>query len=63
MENTQNRDVPNVASRLTSHAQPGEILISEETMSAGRLEPAKLEKRKLQVKGKKEKIITYALHL
>jgi adenylate cyclase len=63
MEVTTLGDVPNVASRITGLAQPGEILISEETLTAARQDPAGLEKRELSVKGREEKITVYAIHL
>jgi adenylate cyclase len=56
-------DVPNTASRLTSLAGPGEILVSEDTMKATQLEFLDLEKRHLDLKGRSEGIDAFVLRL
>ena len=45
-------DTVNTAARLTSHAGPGEIIISEETLRKAALSTENLEMRKLSLKGK-----------
>jgi len=47
-------DVPNTASRLASHAGPGEILVSEESWTAAGFNSQSVEKRTLQLKGRAE---------
>lgn len=54
-------DVPNVAARLSSEAQPGEILISEPAYKASGMEDDTLEKRVLELKGKEESTTVYVL--
>jgi adenylate cyclase len=47
-------DNVNVAARLASMAGPGEILVSEVTLDAAGIESQGLEKRQLELKGKRE---------
>jgi adenylate cyclase len=54
-------DVPNTASRLTSMAAPGEILVSESTLAQANYDPEGLEQRKLELKGKDEEITAYVI--
>ncbi|MGH2521060.1 MAG: adenylate/guanylate cyclase domain-containing protein [Anaerolineales bacterium] len=49
-------DNVNIATRLASKAGPGEILISEATCLAARLESGDLEQRQLELKGKTEPV-------
>ncbi|NIM93537.1 MAG: adenylate/guanylate cyclase domain-containing protein [Anaerolineales bacterium] len=56
-------DVPNTASRLTSHAALGEILVSADAMGDAQLNTQDLEKRHLDLKGRSEGIDAYVLHL
>jgi adenylate cyclase len=56
-------DVPNTASRLTSLAAPGEILVSEDTMIAAGMDDQDLERRHLELKGRSEGIDAIVLHL
>jgi len=55
-------DVPNTASRLAAEAGPGEILVSEQTILAAKLDTTGLEKRKLVLKGHSKNITAYVLH-
>ena len=45
-------DAVNIAARLASQAKSGEILLSEETLRAAKLDSSKMEKRSLELKGK-----------
>jgi adenylate cyclase len=54
-------DVPNTASRLTSEAKIGEIIVSEETMNAAGFDKTGLEMRTLELKGKSEKINAFVI--
>jgi len=45
-------DAVNTAARLASQAKTGEIVISEQTLNAANLDPSKLEKKSLHLKGK-----------
>lgn len=45
-------DAVNVAARLASQAKAGEILLSEQTLEAAKMESSNLEKRSLELKGK-----------
>jgi adenylate cyclase len=49
-------DTVNTASRLTSLAGPGEVLISAQTASAGGLETSDLERRTLELRGREQTI-------
>ena len=49
-------DTVNTASRLTSLAGAGEVLISAETAGAGGLETAGLERRTLELRGREQTI-------
>ena len=46
-------DTVNTAARLASQAKAGEILLSEETLLAAKKDPSSLEKRSLELKGKR----------
>ena len=56
-------DVPNTAARLTSLAGPGEILASEYTITAAKVDPKGLEKRQLALKGHEKEISAYVIHV
>jgi adenylate cyclase len=45
-------DAVNVAARLASQAKTGEILLSERTIQAAKIDSANMEKRSLELKGK-----------
>ena len=45
-------DAVNIAARLASQAKTGEILISEQTLNKANLDSTKMEKRRLDLKGK-----------
>jgi len=47
-------DAVNIAARLASSAKAGEILVSEETLQAAKIDSTQLEKRKLALKGKSD---------
>jgi adenylate cyclase len=55
-------DAVNVAARLASKAATGEIIISESTAQKSGIDTANLEKRKLELKGKKDPIDAWILH-
>ncbi len=54
-------DAPNVAARLSSAAAAGEILVSEPAVAAAGLDPAHLEQRQLELKGKAHPVTVYVL--
>jgi adenylate cyclase len=54
-------DAVNTASRLTSFAGPGEILVSAEAATAGDLETTGLEKRTLAVRGRTQSVDAWVL--
>lgn len=54
-------DTVNTAARLTSHAGPGEIIISEATRKAAGIPSDGLESRKLKLKGKTEELDTWVV--
>lgn len=56
-------DSVNVAARLASHAKAGEVILSEETVQAARLDHKKLEKRNLQLKGKSASLDVHVVKL
>lgn len=56
-------DVPNTAARLTSMAGPGEILVSEHTIKAAKVDTKGLEKRQLALKGHEKEITAFVLHV
>jgi adenylate cyclase len=56
-------DNVNIAARLASHAGPGEVLISEATFHAARIENEELERRDLDLKGKSELVRVRVLNL
>lgn len=45
-------DAVNIAARLASQAKAGEILLSEQTIQAAKIDSTHMEKRKLDLKGK-----------
>jgi len=55
-------DNVNIAARLASKAGAGEVLISEATYDAARMEDGNLEKRDLELKGKSESVSVRVLH-
>ncbi len=55
-------DNVNITARLASKAGPGEVLISEATCNAARIETGGLEKRELELKGKSESVSVRVLH-
>jgi adenylate cyclase len=54
-------DVPNTAARLSSTARAGEILISERAFRAAGFQVGSLEKRVVELKGKREGVTVYSL--
>jgi adenylate cyclase len=56
-------DNVNIAARLASNAGPGEVLISEATFHAARIENEELERRDLDLKGKSELVRVRVLNL
>ena len=54
-------DAPNTAARLSSSAGPGEILVSEATSAAAGFNVDRMEKRLLELKGKREPVAVYVL--
>lgn len=56
-------DVANTAARLSSQAQPGEILVGKETYQAARLEIEDCEVCELQLKGRIEPIEAYVIRV
>ncbi len=55
-------DNVNIAARLASKAGAGEVLVSEATYNAARIETEGLEKRELELKGKSELVSVRVLH-
>ena len=55
-------DNVNVTARLASKAGAGEVLVSEATCDAARIETEGLEKRELELKGKSELVSVRVLH-
>jgi len=55
-------DNVNIAARLASKAGAGEVLISDATYNAARMENENLEKRDLELKGKSELVRVRVLH-
>jgi len=55
-------DNVNIAARLASKAGQGEVVASEATMNAARIETDELEKRELELKGKSELVSVRVLH-
>jgi adenylate cyclase len=51
----------NITARLASQAGPGEILVREAAYSAAHLDLEALERRQLELKGKREPIVVYVL--
>ncbi len=56
-------DVPNTASRLTSLAGPGEILVSEDTIASAKVNTQGIERRQLALKGREKEITAFVLHV
>lgn len=54
-------DAANTTARLCSTAAAGEILVSEAAASSAGLPVSSLEKRELNLKGKREKVTVYVL--
>jgi len=55
-------DNVNITARLASKAGAGEVLVSEATCNAARIETGGLEKRELELKGKSELVSVRVLH-
>ena len=55
-------DNVNIAARLASKAAQGEVIASEATMNAARIETKELEKRDLELKGKSDLVSVRVLH-
>ena len=55
-------DNVNIAARLASNAAQGEVIASEAVFEAAQLDPAGLEKRHLELKGKSEPVSVRVLH-
>ena len=55
-------DNVNIAARLASKAGQGEVIASEATMKAARIETGELEKRELDLKGKSDLVSVRVLH-
>jgi class 3 adenylate cyclase len=53
----------NVAARLASRANAGEVLISEATCLAAGIDTDRLEKRELDLKGKSELVSVRVMHV
>jgi adenylate cyclase len=49
-------DAVNIAARLASQAKAGEIILSEETVQAAKLDAPNLTKRSLELKGKSDRL-------
>ena len=56
-------DTPNTAARLSTSAGTGEILISEAAYQAAGLDSEDLEKRELQLKGKREPVNVWVMRI
>jgi adenylate cyclase len=63
MDFTALGDNVNITARLASEADPGEILISEAAFSAAHLQIENLERRQLELKGKREPIGVHILQV
>jgi adenylate cyclase len=50
-------DVPNIAARLASHAEPGEVVVSEDVCQAASIDFSGQEGRRLRVKGRQNEIM------
>lgn len=55
-------DNVNIAARLASNAAQGEVIASEDAFAAAMMDPAGLEKRDLELKGKSELVSVRVLH-
>ncbi len=54
-------DVPNTAARLSSSAGEGEILVSESALSSAGIDPGRLQKRTLELKGKSQPVDVWVM--
>lgn len=63
MDFTALGDNVNITARLASNAGTGEILISEATYSAARLNLENIERRQMELKGKSEPIGVHVVHV
>ncbi len=55
-------DNVNIAARLASSARQGEVIASEDTFAAAKMDPEGLEKRELALKGRSELVSVRVLH-
>ena len=56
-------DAVNTTARLTSQANPGEVVISEATRTAAGLEPTGMQSRQFNLKGKSETVEAWVLSM
>lgn len=56
-------DAANSTARLSSHARPGEVLVSKETYQYANLDSKDCELRTLQLKGRSEPLDAYVIHV
>lgn len=56
-------DAVNVASRLASKANAGEVILSESTAQQAEIDTSELEKRRLILKGKSEPMDVWVMHV
>jgi adenylate cyclase len=54
-------DTVNTAARLTSVAGPGEVLVSEATVSAAELDTSRVERRTLALRGREQTVEAWVL--
>ena len=52
-------DTVNTAARLTSMAKTGEIVISDASASAARLDTSELERRTLELRGREQTVVAW----
>jgi adenylate cyclase len=63
MEITALGDAANVAARLASQAAAGEVILSESTVQKAGVDTASLEKRRVELKGKREALEVWVLRV
>jgi class 3 adenylate cyclase len=54
-------DVPNTAARMTSMAATGEIMVSEATIAAAKMDTQGMERRDLAIKGRDKGITAFVM--